>query len=114
MNLLGRQVRGRTNDQIGVGLVGQIGIAQILGDAEVSQIGILIFVEQDVGGFQIAMDHADAVRGVQRKADLFQHPLSCLQWQRAVLQQGAHAAAAQQAHHQIGYARFALRPRSGG
>ena len=49
---------------------GQPGFPGGAGDAEVDEIGEVVFGDQDVGRLHIAVHQPDPVRGVQRRGDL--------------------------------------------
>jgi hypothetical protein len=85
-DLLGRHILWRTDHCICLSLVFKIGIAEILGNTEISQIGIYIFIEQNISRFQIAMDHSDSVRSIQCKADLLKQVRGGIHWQRTLFQ----------------------------
>jgi hypothetical protein len=44
--------------------------ANLLGDTEIGQVGVALFIKQDVGGFEVAMDNAVLVGGIQGGGDL--------------------------------------------
>ena len=78
-----------------------IRIPQVLGNAKVRQVSIALFVQQDIGWLEVAVDNPKAMGGVQRRAHLIQHRQEGLQAQRTFFEPLAQAAAAQQAHHQV-------------
>ncbi len=88
-DLLRGDVGRRADDAGQHGIAGLLGVAQVLGDAEVSQVGVLVFVEQDVGRFQVAVDDAHAVGGVQRAADLVEQAQDEVQGQGTVFEAGS-------------------------
>ena len=51
---------------VDVSRVRQGGLPAHASQAEVDEVGEVVFADQDVRGFDVAMDQADAVRGVQR------------------------------------------------
>ena len=65
--LFRRQVVGRADDGAGLGHAAR---AQRAGNAEVADVGLALAVQQHVGGFQVAMDDAALVRGLQAQRDL--------------------------------------------
>ena len=74
--------------------------AGCFGNAKVTQVGVAIFVQQDIGWLDIAMNHTGTMGGMQRHADLPHDLHHKLDRQWPLLQQTEQAAAAQQAHHQ--------------
>ena len=67
-DLFGREVLGRPQHRLVGGEV--VAEGNRLGDAEVADHGAAFGGEQNVGGFDVAMDDAGAVRGAQRVGDL--------------------------------------------
>ena len=53
-----------------------------LGEAEIEDFHVVARPDEDVGGFDIAVDDARGVRGVQRVGDLRAHVEGCVQAQR--------------------------------
>ena len=75
LDLLGGEVVDRP--QHGVGGRGDGGAVERLRKTEVGEIGVVVAFargDQDVGGLDVAMDEAEAVRGVQRSGDLDHQP----------------------------------------
>ena len=68
------------------------------GDPEIDQVGEVVLVEQNVGGFDIAVQQADLVRGMQREGDLFDDAHRPRRLQRPVGQHGLQVAALDQPH----------------
>ena len=77
--LLGRHVRGRADHRAGRGLKADVLVVAVdqLGDTEVEQLDQLAAIrgrrDHDVVGLEIAVDHADGVRGAEPIADLHEH-----------------------------------------
>ena len=72
------------------------------------EVGVAGLVEQDVARFDVAVDHADAVGGHQRAADLLDEAIDPLERPRPVAREGVgRRFAAQQPEHQVGAARLA-------
>ena len=73
---LGGHVLRRPHDGAVAGLVEGLGGApefELLGDAEVGDLRLAAAGEEHVGGFQVAVDHAESVRGVGRAGERFDH-----------------------------------------
>ena len=67
LDLFGRHIVGRPDDQTGLReLIGR----GDLGDAEVGDLGHSGFVDDDVGGLDIAMDDSPMVRVIERGGGL--------------------------------------------
>ena len=69
-------------------VLGQPGVFQRAGDAEIDEVGEVVLVEQDVGRFDVAVDQPDLVGGMQRLGDLLDDAHRPRRRQRAV---GEHA-----------------------
>ena len=67
-DLLGREVVERADHLAGVGRRA----AELLGDAEVGQVRVVVLVEQDVGRLHVAVHEPAPVRGVEGAGDLGQ------------------------------------------
>jgi len=52
-------------------------LIQQLGDAKVGQMRLALRINQDVGGFQVAMDHAVLMREMNRAGHLGQEGGNC-------------------------------------
>ncbi len=107
LNLLRRDVGQRTNHRARFGMLGHLAVTKIFGKAKVGQISVLILIQQNVGRFNVTMNHTGPVGAVQGLANLLHHPQSHLKGQWPRVKFGLQAAAAHQAHHQVGHARLA-------
>ena len=72
LRLLGREVVRRPDRHVHAGRCGIAG--NRAGDAEVSQDGGAIRSDQDVVGLQVAMNHALAMREIERRGDVTRQP----------------------------------------
>src|SRR5262249_31705363 len=80
----------------------QIAIAlQALGHAEVADLGLTVFVDEDVAGLQVAMDDAMTVREMDSVGDLPHQLGRCARRQWALLQSGHEAAAFDKPHGEV-------------
>ena len=59
---------------------------EIFGNAEIGEIGVLVFIEQHIRGLEVAVDDPGAVRGPQRRPNLFQNAERDFGQERATLQ----------------------------
>ena len=100
-HLLRGDVGGRAEHGL---LAGQLSgrSQQIPGDAEVGQVGVARFVQQNVGRLQVAVDHAVPVGVIQGAAKLIQQAQGPWRVPRALRQRLRQVAPPQPAHDQIG------------
>ena len=97
-DLLGRQVVERPHDPPRVGR----GAADLLGDAKVGQVGVLILVQEHVRRLDVAVNQAAPVRRVQGVGDLSQHRQSTLRRKLPLaLEHAPQVAALDEAHRQV-------------
>ena len=89
--------------QDGAGLGGLHFSAEFLGDAEVGEEGVALFIKQDVGRFEVAVNDAFLVSGFQGRGQLVDQGggVVRLPGTRAV-ECISQAASAHQAHDQVG------------
>ena len=99
LGLFWRQVIERPDD---VACLGQVFAFDVLGDAEVGQVGVAVLIQQDVAGFEIAMHDARTMGAVQCFADLGGDSNGSREIQRTFFKDIAHTAARQPAHDQVG------------
>ena len=100
-DLFGREVRRRSLDHAGLHRVGS---GDVLRDAEVREVCVALLVEQDVARFQVAMNHALLVGGVERTAELIQQRGDANQLERSFRNRVREVAAPDEAHHEVGAA----------
>jgi hypothetical protein len=80
--------------------------AQALGDPEVGQVGVAVLIQQDICRLDVAVHHPGPMCSVQRAADLLHQPYHRFQRQWPLPEQHRQAAAAQEAHGQVGHSRL--------
>ena len=80
---------------------GHVRIPRGAGDAEVDQVGEVVFGDQDVGRFDVTMHQADPVGGPQRRGDLLNDVDRALGLQRALGDDGLQVSADDQPHVDI-------------
>ena len=71
-DLLGGHVGGGAEDEAGVGQTAVV--LDALGEPEIGDVRVVLFVEQDVRGFQVAVQDAAPVCIVDRQSDLLHQP----------------------------------------
>jgi len=64
-----------------------LGFGRHLGEAEVENLGVASFGHEYVGGFDVAMNDAPGVSGVERVRDLDANLQNTIEFQRAVADQ---------------------------
>ena len=71
-DLLGRHVGGRAQDEPGVRQSAIV--LHALGESEIGDVRLVVFIEQDVRWFQIAVQNAAQVCVVDRQSDVLHQP----------------------------------------
>ena len=101
LDLLGGDVGRCAQD--GAGLGGLRLSAQLLGDAEVGEVGVALLIEQDVGWFEVAVDNALLVGGFQGGGDLVDQSGSVVRLPGArAVERSCQRSPFHQAHDQVG------------
>ncbi len=72
-----------------------------MGNAEVDQIGEVVFADQHVGRFDVAVHQSRHVCRVQRRSDLLDDPHRPGAVQRPIIEQGLQVAAVDQPHRHV-------------
>ena len=97
-DLLGRQVVERPDEPPGVGGVP----AELLGDPEVGQVGVIVLVEQHVGGLHVTVHERPPVSGVEGAGHLGQDAKRPLRAQLALaVEHAPQVVALDEAHRQV-------------
>ena len=106
LHLFGGDVGWGTQDGFGLGRLSVC--TQFLGDAKIGEVGVALLIEQDVGGFQVAMDDAFPMSSLQGGGDLIDQSRSriCLPM-GIIFKRSCQTAASHQAHDQVSAVRIA-------
>lgn len=97
MRLLGSDVCWRPDDRPGHGQARPL--IHRLGDAEVRQVGIALLIQENVGGFQVAVHNPPPVGCRQGRSHLLKDAGDLSQVQRSLLDDFFQTAAFHQAHN---------------